>query len=127
RREGGACAFPDKVGFGVNLPHRTSFSPDAAFSRGKRSGMKFLEGARVFAAEIRSENDYGPAAEQAIGEKRADYFAAGTDVVWDVDLMGSDVVRVFRSTDPDNPTVYRRGEVAEAEPAVPGWWMPVDD
>jgi len=26
-----------------------------------------------------------------------------------------------------NPTVYRRGQIAEAEPAVPGWTMPVDD
>src|SRR5262249_62411959 len=41
RREGGGYAFPDNVGFVVNLPHRTSFSPDAAFYRGKRSGMKF--------------------------------------------------------------------------------------
>jgi hypothetical protein len=28
---------------------------------------------------------------------------------------------------PGAPTVYRRGDVAEAEPAVPGWTMPVDD
>ena len=26
-----------------------------------------------------------------------------------------------------NPTFYRRGEIAEAEPAVPGWTMAVDD
>ena len=31
------------------------------------------------------------------------------------------------STDPDHPTIYRGGEVAEAEPAVPGWTMAVDD
>jgi hypothetical protein len=37
------------------------------------------------------------------------------------------VVKVYRYTDPDNPTIYRRGEVAEAEPAVPGWTMPVDE
>jgi hypothetical protein len=29
--------------------------------------------------------------------------------------------------DPDMPRIYRRGETAEAEPAVPGWTMPVDD
>src|SRR3712207_7434649 len=38
-----------------------------------RTGMKFLEGAPVFAVEVRSEGDYGPAAEQAMAEKRADY------------------------------------------------------
>ena len=53
--------------------------------------------------------------------------ATGTLVVWDVDVLRAEVVRVYRASDPDNPTVYRRGEVAEAEPAVPGWTMPVDD
>jgi Uma2 family endonuclease len=62
-----------------------------------------------------------------VAEKRAEYFAAGTLVVWDVDLLSDDVVRVYRASDPDNPQVYRRGEVAEAEPAVPGWTMPVND
>jgi Uma2 family endonuclease len=59
--------------------------------------------------------------------KRRDYFAAGTLVVWDVDVLKDEIVRVYRAQDPDNPTVYRRGEVAEAEPALPGWTMPVDD
>ena len=58
--------------------------------------------------------------------KRRDYFAAGTQVVWDVDLVGEDAVRVYRSHSPEMPAVYRRGEVAGAEPAVPGWAMPVD-
>ena len=62
-----------------------------------------------------------------MAEKRDDYFAAGTLVVWDVDLQSDDVVRVYRAVAPRTPTVYRRGEVAEAEPAVPGWMMPVDD
>jgi hypothetical protein len=30
-------------------------------------------------------------------------------------------------SDPLAPTIYRSGELAEAEPAVPGWTMPVDD
>jgi Uma2 family endonuclease len=59
--------------------------------------------------------------------KRADYFAAGTLVVWDVDLLSDDVVRVYRSNEPEKPTIFRRGQVAEAEPAVPGWTMPVND
>ena len=120
-------AYPDNVGFKVHLPNRESLSPDAAFYTGRPSGMKFLEGAPVFAAEVRSEYEYGPTAEEALKEKRADYFAAGTLVVWDVDLLGTDVIKAYCATDPDNPTVYRRGEVAEAEPAVPGWRMPVDD
>jgi Uma2 family endonuclease len=89
--------------------------------------MRFYQGAPVFAVEVRSEGDYGPQAEQELADKRADYFAAGTLVVWDVDLLSTDVIRVYRATDPDHPAIYRRGEIAEAEPAVPGWSMPVDD
>jgi Uma2 family endonuclease len=81
----------------------------------------------VFAVEVRSEGDYGPRAERKIAAKRADYFAAGTLVVWDVDLLSENVVRVYRSSDPENPAIYRRGQVAEAEPAVPGWSVAVDD
>lgn len=44
--------------------------------------MRFLEGAPAFAVEVRSENDYGPAAER---------------------------------------------EIADAEPAVLGWRMAVDE
>lgn len=70
-------AFGDNKAFCVSLPHRESFSPNAAFYVGKSSKMNFVAGAR--------------------------------------------------SSDPQHPKVYRRGETAEAEPAVPGWTMPVDD
>lgn len=120
-------AFTDNVGFRVNLPHRETFSPDAAYHVGPRTRMRFRDGAPIFAVEVRSENDYGPAAERAMQAKRADYFACGTLVVWDVDLLSTDVIKVYRVNSPDSPTIYRRGEMAEAEPAVPGWRMPVDD
>ena len=116
----------DNCAFVVNLPHRKSFSPDAAFFVSAGS-MKFIDGAPLFAVEVRSEGDYGPRAEREMAKKRADYFAAGTLVVWDVDLLGSDVVRVYRASDPKTATIYHRGESAEAEPAVPGWTMPVDN
>ena len=89
--------------------------------------MRFLEGAPVFAVEVRSENDYGPAAERAMQEKRADYFACGTLVVWDVDLQRAEVIKSYKASDPENPVSFRRGEIADAEPAVPAWRMPVDD
>ncbi len=120
-------AISSNTGFLVNLSNRQSFSPDAAFYTGVPTGMKFLTGAPVFAVEVRSENDYGPQTEREMAEKRRDYFAAGTLVVWDVDLLSVEVVKVYRATDPENPTVYRRGKMAEAEPAVPGWRMPVDE
>ena len=120
-------AYGDNIGFIVNLPNRKSFSPDAAFYIGPRTGGTFLTGAPVFAVEVRSESDYGPRAERSMAKKRADYFAAGTLVVWDVDVLKAEVVKVFRADDPDNPKLYRRGEVADARPALPGWSMPVGD
>jgi Uma2 family endonuclease len=89
--------------------------------------MKFFEGAPLFAVEVRSENDYGATAERAIKAKIADYLAAGTAVVWDVDLLSEDVIRAYCSDNPDRPVVYHRGETANAEPALPGWTMTVDD
>jgi Uma2 family endonuclease len=125
---GGGYAFGDNVGFIVRLPNRTSFSPDAAWYTGAlpENEMKFLDGAPAFAVEVRSENDYTASAERAIARKIRDYFDAGTQVVWDVDLRGEAVVKVHRADRPNEPTIYRRGEMADAEPAVPGWRMPVD-
>ncbi len=126
RRTKAGYAIGDNAGFIVNLPHRQSFSLDAAFYTGLPTGMKFLNGAPVFAVEVRSEGDYGLTAERAIADKRADYFAAGTLVVWDIDLLHEDVVRVYRAHNQNTPTIYRRGDVAEAEEAVPGWTFAVD-
>jgi Uma2 family endonuclease len=127
RKTKSGYAYPDNVGFRVNLPDRGSFSPDAAFYRGPRGGMKFLDGAPVFAVEVRSENDYGPDADQAIEQKRADYFAAGTQIVWDVDLLSPDVIKSFRASAPEQPKVFRRGELADAEPVLPDWRFPVHE
>jgi Uma2 family endonuclease len=127
RRTNQGRAYGDGVGFHVHLPHRESFSPDAAYHVGPRTGTRFLDGAPIFAVEVRSENDYGPAAEQAMAAKRVDYFACGTQVVWDVDLLSEDVIKVYRANDPEHPTIYRRGDMAEAEPAVPGWCMLVNE
>jgi Uma2 family endonuclease len=125
-RVGGGVSVADNCAFVVDLPHRQSFSPDAAWFVGPTTGMRFLEGAPDFAAEVRSEHDYGPAAESRLAAKRSDYFAAGTRVVWDVDLLADDVVRAYRADHPFTPTVYRRGELADAEPAVPCWRIAVD-
>ena len=68
----------------MHLPHRESFGPDAAYHIGPRTGMRFLEGAPSLlwksAAKMTTARP-----QNAMQEKRHDYFACGTLVVWDVD------------------------------------------
>jgi hypothetical protein len=122
-------AYSDNIGFAVPiLPSgRESFTPDASYYRGPfgKNPMRFIEGAPHFAVEARSENDYKPSAEQEMADKREDYFQAGTEVVWDVDTVG-ECIHVYRASDPEHPVTFRRGDTADAEPAVPGWSAAVD-
>ena len=55
--------------------------------------------------EVRSENDYGPAKER--------------DPV-------AETVTAYTAADPLTGKVFRRGDTADAEPAVPGWRLLVD-
>ncbi len=123
-------AYTDNMGFSVpQLPSgRESFSPDASYFAGPFSpdDMKFIAGAPTFAVEVRSENDTGDAAEGEMAAKRADYFAAGTLVVWDVDPIAETIDR-YLFTAPTTPVRFQRGQTADAEPAVPGWRISVDD
>jgi Uma2 family endonuclease len=129
RTTGRGEAYTDNIGFAVpKLPSgRQSFSPDASYFLGPfpADPMRFLEGPPTLAVEVRSEGDYGPAAEAALAAKRADYFAAGTAVVWDGDPV-AERVHVYRAGAADRPTTYGRGQEAEAEPALPGWRLAVD-
>ncbi len=121
-------AYPDNAAFVVDLGNRNSFCPDASYHLGPRSGMKFLQGAPVFAVEVRSEGDYGKYSERRMADKQADYFAAGTIAVWNVDLdSNDDVVRLYTAASETPTAVFGRGQIAHAEPAVPGWTMPVDE
>jgi Uma2 family endonuclease len=122
-------AFTDNIGYAIPiLPSgRESFSPDASWHRGPfpKDPMRFIECAPTFAAEVRSKNDYGPAAESEMTDKRADYFQAGTEVVWDVDTV-AECIHVYRAADPDRSSTFCRGQIADAEPAIPGWRVAVD-
>src|SRR5207302_3403910 len=73
-------AYPGNVAFAIPIlsSGRQSFSPDASYYSGPfpENPMRFLEGPPTFAAEVRSDNDYGPAAEEEMALKRADYFEA---------------------------------------------------
>ena len=123
-------AKADGVAFAVPelTSGRESFAPDTSYYTGPRpvNRMRYISGSPTLAVEVRSQNDYGPAAEIEMAAKRADYFEAGTLVVWDVD-PAAETVAVYKADAPDRPTIYRRGDTAEAEPAVPGWRMAVDE
>lgn len=122
--------FTDNLGYIVPelTSGRESFSPDASYYDGPLPAnlMRFVEGPPTFGAEVRSENDYGAFAEAEMAAKRADYFEAGALVVWDVDPL-AETIAVYRADNPASPTIFRRGDMADAEPAVPGWRVSVDE
>lgn len=89
--------------------------------------MRFFEEAPAFAVEVRSECDYGRKMEIELADKRTDYFAAGTIVVWDVNLLSDETIKCYSADNPTEPRVFCREETADAEPVVPGWLMLVDD
>ena len=93
-------AYTDNMGFAVPeaLLRPRIVLAGASYYSGPfpANQMRFIEGPPTFAVEVRSENDYGDAAEERLADKRADYFEAGTLVVWDVDPRA----RVIRSYDP---------------------------
>jgi Uma2 family endonuclease len=130
RTSGHGKAFADSTAFVVHelRSGRQSFSPDVSFYDGPPPANKkdFISGPPRFAVEIRSKNDHGKAAMRETAPKRADYFEAGTLVVWDVD-PDAKCVHVYRSTRPDRPETFAEGQQADAEPALPGWRLNVDE
>ena len=123
-------AYGGNVGFVLLAPldnGRESFSPDAAFllDTTQPRSMRYLEVPPDFAVEVRSEGDYGPAAELEMADKRQDYFQAGTRVVWDVDPIAESITR-YSANDSGSPRLtFRRGDSANAEPVLPGWTVDV--
>ncbi len=106
---------------------RESFSPDVSYYLGPfpPDAMRFVEGPPTFEVEVRSDNDYGTAAESALEAKRADYFEAGTRAVWDVDPRGN-CIRLYRTEAPDQPETFHKGHDAHAEPVIVGWRVDTD-
>ncbi len=121
----GGRARTEGAGYIVNLLHRRSLSPDASYGRTPpRRSMRFVNDPPIFAAEVRSEHDYGATANREYAEKRDDYFAVGTEVVWDVDPIKRTVTKHVRGQ--DTSVTWGEGEEADAEPALPGWRVAVE-
>ena len=119
-------AYADNTGLVVDLPHRKSFSPDASFYVGAPPGTNFLEGGANFAAEVRSEDDYGPAAERGMAGRsapttsRPEPKSCGTSTFSARGWSGPSC-----RTEGDTKRVFRRGELGRA-PALPGWILPIE-
>ena len=131
KQTGVGKAYSDGIGYAMIPPlsnGRQSFSPDASYYTGPlpANRMRFVEGTPDFAIEVRSEDDYGPAAEVEMAVKRADYFEAGTKVVWDVDPVAGTIAS-YTAAAPQQPLIFSAGQVAHAEPALSGWKLAVDD
>ena len=107
---------------------RQSFCPDGSYHFGPwpDDRMSWIDGAPAFAVEIRVLEDYDFDSEPDRTAKRADYFLAGTKVVWDVDSL-NEIVNSYRADDPSSPVVFHTGDMADAEPALPGWRLSVSD
>jgi Uma2 family endonuclease len=130
QRLGVGEAFGDALGYALPAPlpnGRESFCPDVSYFAGPDVGdeERYVDGPPTLAVEVRSESDYGPAAEREMSDKRADYFLAGTLVVWDVDPLAH-TIALYRATAPEKPEVFGHGTHAHAEPAVPGWRLNID-
>lgn len=130
RKTGIGRAYGDNVGFALPAPldsGRESFCPDAAFvlDTTRPRTMRFLDGPPDLAIEVRSEGDYGPAAEQEMADKRQDYFQAGTRLVWDVDPIAECITLYSASGSATTGTTFHRGQTANAEPVLPGWTVDV--
>jgi Uma2 family endonuclease len=126
---GSGEVYTDNMGFAVPelSSGRQSFSPGVSYYLGPFpvDGMRFIEGPPTFAIEVRSEGDYGLAAEAEMEAKRADYFEAGTQLVWDVDPIAR-CVRVYRPGAPDRPESFHSGQEIDALPIILDWKVKVD-
>jgi Uma2 family endonuclease len=127
RANGRGVAFTDNMGFVVAelKSGRQSFSPDVAYYGGPPplDDRDFVDGPPTFAVEVRGKGDSG--AERELAAMRADYFEAGTIVVWDVDPESRRVL-VYRAGQVERPEAFGPGQQADAEPAVPGWRLDLD-
>ncbi len=126
---GRGFAFTDNLSYAVPelTSGRESFNPDASYYLGAPppDEMDFIPGPPTLAIEVRSKGEYGDAAEAELVAKRADYFEAGTPIVWDVDPKAK-VVRAYRADSRDRPVVFGSSQEADAEPIIPGWRISVD-
>jgi Uma2 family endonuclease len=126
RTESGVAAG-DKTIFEVKMRFRECFIPDSSYCLGVNAETLDRVGPPSLAVEIRSDTEYDLRAERGIEFKRKEYFEAGTLIVWDVDVLREGFIKSYHKDAPDEPTVFKRGDLAHAEPTLPGFRLDVED
>jgi hypothetical protein len=104
---------------------RVSFCPEVSYIAGppELGECGFIVGAPAFAAEFGQAPAEPLEPSHPFFQRLEDYFAAGTEVVWQVD--GRDLGIYYHRRGEGQASRFPWDGFAHAEPAVPGWRFPV--
>ena len=109
-QQNGGEAFPDNVGYAVPLlpSGRESFRRTPRGTRGRFRPIRCgsLKALRLVPSRSAVEATLGRPQKRKWRTNCADYFQAGTVVVWDVDPI-AECVHVYRAGDPEHAVSYR--------------------
>ena len=86
------------------------------------NGRPTLVGAPELVIESRSPSNRRVQEER----KRTQYFANGTQIIWDVDAENQ-VIYVYRAESPKDPKRFGMGDEIDCEPLLPNWRRRVAD
>lgn len=124
-QKAGGRLFDSSTGFIVGADFQQLRSPDIAYVRPEHVRPltgRFYRGAPDLAVEVLSEGQHGQAYAQP---KLREYFEAGAQLVWFVDLRQKEV-RVYRPNS-DEYTIMRGDAVLTLEPIASGFELKVSD
>jgi Uma2 family endonuclease len=124
-RKAGGKVLPSSTGFMVGPDFRQLRSPDVSYvapARVQDSYPRFIQGAPDLAVEVLSRGQFTAAYAKP---KVREYFEAGAQIVWLVDIPRQEV-RVYRK-DSDEITVMRGKAILTLEPIVVGFKLRVAD
>lgn len=123
-----------KAGFGQAMPDQLEcllsngdvIKPDASLLSWQKleSGLvptgpnerPLLRGCPELVIEVRSPSNWRAQERR----KRQLYFTNQTQIVWDVDEANQEIW-VYRTENPEQPTLYQMGDEITCEPLLPGW------
>jgi len=124
-RKTGGRVYDSSTGFMVGPEYRQLRAPDVSYIGPQRVAPytgRFIKGAPDLAVEVLSEGQHGQA--YAISKIR-EYFDAGAQLVWFIDLRKQEV-RVYRPA-ADEFAIMRGNAILTLDPIVSGFELRVSD